>query len=98
MLGELDGENEAPAADRFKDQIEYRGAPSPVLSLLVIWLVFQTTIMVYFLMLKEYVDITLSITDIFVYVMSIAAVMLIVWLINIVIGVSIVIYWNIKAQ
>jgi len=83
---------------RFKDNIEYRGAPSPVLSILVIWLVFQSTIMVYFLMMKEYVDVALGFTDALIYISSIAFVMLLVWIISITIGVGTLIYWNIKAQ
>ena len=83
---------------RFKDNIEYHGAPSPVLSIVVIWLVFQSTLMVYFLMLKEYVDVALGFSDVLVYISSIAFIMLLAWLISLTIGVVTLIYWNIKAQ
>lgn len=83
---------------RFKDHIEYSGAPSPILSILIIWLVFQTTLMVYFLMMKEYLDVALSFTDAFVYVCSIALVMLLAWIISLLVGVIILVYWNIQAN
>lgn len=83
---------------RFKDNIEYHGASSPVLSIVVIWLVFQSTLMVYFLMMKEYVDVALGFSDALVYISSIAFVMLIVWLISLSIGLISLVYWNLKAQ
>ena len=81
---------------RFKDNLEWN-LGSPFTYMMIIWLTIQVSIMSYFLVLKEYIDVALTLSSVMSLATSITACMIIVWGVDIAIKVGVYVYWSIKA-
>jgi len=82
---------------RFKEKIEPK-SNSPVTYIMLIVLTFSLSTMIYFLVLKEYVNVALTMQDAFSMSMQTSLFMTAVWALDIVVTNAITLYWYYQSR